>query len=130
MAQLEDDEENMGDVDLWALAGGISSSSTSGGDGKEEGKDQQLQQDGGEDTSSLSLTVNDKWLQHLQDRLLGEDGHPRKARPGEDPHSNGLVLEWIYGSIVSTAEKARDGAKRFLGSYMPTAAEAHAVLIK
>ena len=26
------------------------------------------------------LTVNAKWLQHLQERLLGEDGHPRKVR--------------------------------------------------
>lgn len=39
----------MGDVDLFALAPG-----------------------GG-------LTVNAKWLQHLQERLLGEDGHPRKV---------------------------------------------------
>lgn len=27
----------------------------------------------------------------------------------------GLVLEWVYGTIVSTAEKSRDGAKRALG---------------
>ena len=33
----------------------------------------------------------------------------------EDPHSLGLVLEWVYGTIVSTAEKSRDGAKRPLG---------------
>lgn len=33
----------------------------------------------------------------------------------EDPHKMGLVLEWVYGTIVSTAEKARDGAKRALG---------------
>lgn len=26
-----------------------------------------------------ALTVNAKWLQHLQERLLGEDGHPRKV---------------------------------------------------
>lgn len=49
--QMEEEEENMGDVDLWAL--------TPEGD---------------------ALTVNAKWLQHLQDRLLGEDGHPRKVR--------------------------------------------------
>ena len=35
--------------------------------------------------------------------------------PKEDPHKMGLVLEWVYGTIVSTAEKARDGAKRALG---------------
>ena len=32
----------------------------------------------------------------------------------------GLVLEWVYGSIVSTAEKARDGAKRPLGDWHPS----------
>lgn len=37
----------------------------------------------------------------------------------------GLVLEWVYGSIVSTAEKARDGAKRALGSWEPTIGQAH-----
>ena len=30
----------------------------------------------------------------------------------------GLVLEWVYGTIVSTAEKARDGAKRALGEVL------------
>lgn len=52
----------------------------------------------------------------MQERLLGEDGHPRKVHEGEDPHRMGLVLEWVYGTIVSTAEKARDGAKRALGN--------------
>ena len=28
----------------------------------------------------------------------------------------GLVLEWVYGTIVSTAEKARDSAKKALGA--------------
>ena len=55
----------------------------------------------------------------MQERLLGEDGHPRKVKPEEDPFQLGLVLEWVYGTIVSTAEKARDGAKRPLG--MPAA---------
>lgn len=49
-------------------------------------------------------------------------------KTGEDPTSNGLVLEWVYGSIVSTAEKARDGAKRSLSSQVPTAADAYATL--
>lgn len=56
-SQDDDDAEAMGDVDLFALA--------------KEGE---------------ALTVNSKWLQHLEERLLGEDGHPRKAREGEDPH--------------------------------------------
>ena len=51
----------------------------------------------------------------VQERLLGDDGHPRKVHEGEDPNRMGLVLEWVYGTIVSTAEKARDGAKRALG---------------
>lgn len=62
--------------------------------------------------------------------MLGEEGHPRKARGGEDPHRNGLVLEWVYGSIVSTAEKARDGAKRMLGGWIPHAADAHHTLLR
>ncbi|GIL82776.1 hypothetical protein Vretimale_8343 [Volvox reticuliferus] len=97
----EEEEESMGDVDLWSLS-----------------------------EENNSLTVNAKWLQHLQDRLLGEDGHPRRAKPGEDPGHNGLVLEWVYGSIVSTAEKARDGAKRCLGMSPPTAVDAHMLLVR
>lgn len=42
---------------------------------------------------------------------------PRKVKTSEDPHRLGLVLEWVYGTIVSTAEKARDGAKRALGEH-------------
>ena len=26
------------------------------------------------------ITVNANWLQHLQERLLGDDGHPHKVR--------------------------------------------------
>jgi hypothetical protein len=40
------------------------------------------------------------------------------------------VLEWVYGSIVSTAEKARDGAKRQLGLRPPTAAAAFDSLMR
>lgn len=82
------EEEAIGDVDLFTL--------TESGD---------------------ALTVNAKWLQHLEERLLGEDGHPRKAVGDEDPHRMGLVLEWVFGTIVSTAEKARDCAKRGLGTW-------------
>ena len=53
---------------------------------------------------------------HRQERGLGEDGQPRKMKEGEDEFQMGLVLEWVYGTIVSTAEKARDGAKRYLGN--------------
>ncbi|PNH08218.1 hypothetical protein TSOC_005222 [Tetrabaena socialis] len=64
------------------------------------------------------------------ERLLGDDGHPRRAKAGEDPPHSGLVLEWVYGSIVSTAEKARDGAKRALGMQAPTASDANQVLLR
>lgn len=59
-------------------------------------------------------------LQYFQERVLGEDGQPRKMKEGEDPFHLGLVLEWVFGTIVSTAEKARDGAKRILGEKLHT----------
>lgn len=42
----------------------------------------------------------------------------------------GLVLEWVYGSIVSTAEKARDGAKRPLGEWTPSVQQAYQNLVE
>lgn len=48
---LQEEEEGIGDVDLFTLVD----------DGKR-------------------LAVNAKWLGHLADRQLGEDGHPRKVR--------------------------------------------------
>lgn len=39
------------------------------------------------------------------------------------------MLEWVYGTIVSTAEKARDGAKRQLGLRPPTAQGAFDALL-
>ncbi|KAL0025091.1 hypothetical protein WJX79_008079 [Trebouxia sp. C0005] len=99
-AEEEEEEEGIGDVDLFTLT---------------------------EDRNKL--VVNVKWLQHLQERLLGDDGHPRKVHEGEDPNRMGLVLEWVYGTIVSTAEKARDGAKRALGMQPPTVHQAHDQLL-
>lgn len=52
MHWLQEEEEGIGDVDLFTLV------------------------DGG-----ARLAVNAKWLGHLADRQLGEDGHPRKVRP-------------------------------------------------
>lgn len=40
------------------------------------------------------------------------------------------MLEWVYGSIVSTAEKSRDGAKRQLGLRPPTAQQAYDNLMR
>ena len=42
----------------------------------------------------------------------------------------GLVLEWVYGSIVSTAEKARDGAKRPLGNWHPSVQQSYQNLLE
>ena len=51
----------------------------------------------------------------LQGRLMDEDGYPRKAEAGEDPHNIGLSLEYVFGSFVSTDEMAHVSAKGCLG---------------
>ena len=91
----EEEDDPIGDVDLFSLI--------------DDGK---------------ALEVNRKWLEHLQSRILGEDGQPRRSTLKEDPHQMGLVLEWVYGTIVSTAEKARDAAHRVLGTKPPDAERA------
>lgn len=50
---------------------------------------------------------------------MGPDGNPHKATSEEDPGHVGLVLEWVYGSIVSTSEKERENAKRHLWPHTP-----------
>ena len=95
LEQEDPNEELIGDVDLFSLT--------------EDGN---------------SLEVNQKWLGHLRSRVLGEDTQPRRAKDGEDPTSAGLILEWVYGTIVSTAEKGRDAAHRALGSKPPSVEEA------
>ena len=94
------DEEPIGDVDLFSLT-----------------------------PDGTALHVNEKWLSHLRSRVLGEDSQPRRAGEGEDPTSAGLVLEWVYGTIVSTAEKGRDAAHRALGAKPPSAEEAVEALV-
>ncbi|EFJ48600.1 hypothetical protein VOLCADRAFT_104654 [Volvox carteri f. nagariensis] len=90
----EEEEENMGDVDLWSL-----------------------------NEESNSLTVNAKWLQHLQERLLGEDGHPRRAKPGEDPGHNGLVLEALEEHLAweTRARQCKDLLSEMLKSRLEAA---------
>ena len=51
MAEDEEDQEDMGDIDLWTVSPG-----------------------------SGNLQVNGRWLKHLQQRLLGDDGHPRRTK--------------------------------------------------
>jgi hypothetical protein len=100
----EGTEEGMGDVDLFQL--------------NEEDKDKEAKSSKGEPAEAL-LVVNPKWLQHLEERCLSEDGHPTKVTEGQDPDRVGLVLDWVYGSIVSTAEKSRDAAWKQLGRSPP-----------
>eukprot|EP00210_Caulerpa_lentillifera_P002504 g2401.t1 len=97
---IDEDEEAVGDIDLFSLT-----------------------------PDKSSFTVNPKWMEHLQERKLSDEGQPRKVKKGEDEHKVGLVLEWVYGSIVSTAEKARDGSKRALGDWTPTVHQAKSNLI-
>jgi hypothetical protein len=77
----------MGDVDLWELA------------------------DGGN-----SLTVNKKWLQHLQDRLLGEDGHPRKVSTCTSWAGEQAGTAWLVGTeaMVGLSSEAADERGRWL----------------
>lgn len=100
LEQEDPNEEPIGDVDLFSLT--------------EDGQ---------------SLRVNQKWLGHLRSRVLGEDTQPRRAKEGEDPTSAGLILEWVYGTIVSTAEKGRDAAHRSLGTKPPSAEDAVEALV-
>lgn len=100
LEQEDPNEEPIGDVDLFSLT--------------EDGQ---------------SLRVNQKWLGHLRSRVLGEDSQPRRAKEGEDPTSAGLILEWVYGTIVSTAEKGRDAAHRALGTKPPSSEDAVEALV-
>ena len=139
------DEEPIAEVDLFSLLGpdGKERAATAAvvhghGNGGENDADNDDTADLGEelvDDDTLPpvddikiLTVNSKWLWHLQTRLLGEDGQPKKCKPEEDPQQFGLVLEWVYGTIVATAEKARDCAHRSLGMSLPNAEAAVAFL--
>lgn len=90
----EEEEKEMGDIDLFAVS--------------EDGK---------------GLRVHPKWLQHLEERKLGDDGQPQRMEDeelkGMQGAALGLVLEWIYGSIICTAEKAREVARRPLAEDLP-----------
>ena len=100
LEQEDPDEEPIGDVDLFSLT-----------------------------PDGNALCVNDKWMSHLRSRVLGEDSQPRQAKDGEDPTKAGLALEWVYGTIVSTAEKGRDAAHRTIGNKPVSAEEAVEALV-
>ena len=90
------------------------------------------------DSSEPSVFVNAKWLRHLEQRQMGDSGRicrvtaaglepeeaassggseggaPKAQAPCVDCPSGGLVLDWVFGKIVNTAEKARSGAQTSL----------------
>ena len=79
------------------------------------------------------LQVNPQWQQQiqvrspsriytllLQERLYDDDGQCRKAKAGRNPHNTGLSLEYVFGSIRSFHEGARDEAQRCLGEQTAT----------
>ena len=110
----EEEEEGMGDVDLFQLNAPSKANGVKGrANGSESGKE-------GNSEAGASLVVNPKWLQHLEERCLSEDGHPMKVDACQNEHKVGLVLDWVYGSIVSTAEKSRDAARKELGRAPPS----------
>jgi hypothetical protein len=90
------------------------------------------------DSSEASMFVNAKWLRHLEQRQMGDSGRicrvtaaglepeeaaspssseggaPKTQAPCVDCPQGGLVLDWVFGKIVNTAEKARSGAQTSL----------------
>lgn len=52
----------------------------------------------------------------LQERQTREDDELHKVQGNTDLHSTGLVLDWVYGTVVAPADKARAEAKRPLGA--------------
>lgn len=77
------------------------------------------------------IVLNGKWLKWLEGHVLREeDGFPRKSRGvSEDPKECGVVLQWIYGSIVSTTTSQLAQARRALGGAAPTIEAAHERLL-
>ncbi|XRB00231.1 protein LSM14 [Pycnococcus provasolii] len=65
------------------------------------------------DQEAAEINVHPKWLQWLERNQIGEDGQPCRVENSKD--CRGLVLDWVYGRIVRTMEKARASAKRTLG---------------
>ena len=46
---------------------------------------------------------------------MDEDGQPRKARAGEDPHNIGLSLEYVFNSFATAADYVHVSAQQCLG---------------
>lgn len=71
---------------------------------------------GGGDDAAQVIVPAPPWLRHLRERTM-VDGAPRRERVatgGAGPDGTGLVLDWLFGSIINTAEKARENARRTL----------------
>jgi len=112
--------EGMEDVDLFSVEDNAAPDGEAGGE------------------ALACLTVHPKWLTHLGQRAMGEGGRICRVtatgleceeaavapvagtpaavvNPCVDDVKGGLVLDWVYGKIVNTAEKARSGAQTALG---------------
>lgn len=67
------------------------------------------------------LQVNSKWISHLEQRRMDSNG---KIEPiddhGTECPKGGLILDWIFGKIVNTAEKSRSGVQtNVMGQQLP-----------
>ncbi|CAG9460117.1 unnamed protein product [Pedinophyceae sp. YPF-701] len=142
-AKEQDPDETMGDVDLFCLEipgrpkravpppapGAGPEAATTSAAAEAAAAVEALQGATEEEIAGGEVRVNDSWLSHLARRTLGDDGQPRLVRDGEDAADVGLVVEWVYGAIVSTAEKGREAARSLLLMSAMTAREAHEQLM-
>lgn len=70
--------------------------------------------------SQKYLSVSGKWISHLESRKMDSEGQIVVMEESEKKPYCGLVLDWIYGKIVNTAEKSRAGAQATVqGQHLP-----------
>jgi len=133
--------EAIEDVDLFSLTpyddGRPANGSSSSGSGSDDNDTATPS------SAAKTMYVNAKWLKHLEQRQMGDSGRicrvtanglePEEAASsggnngdGSSPQAvkvqspcvdcprGGLVLDWVFGKIVNTAEKARTGAQTSL----------------
>jgi hypothetical protein len=60
-----------------------------------------------------NIIVNPSWYQHLGKRTLGQGRTVMESTDGI-PDQCGLLVEWVYGLVVSEGEKLRDNSRRTL----------------
>lgn len=114
-------EEDWGDLDLFQVRPGAqqrphsSAPCSSGEAGARSGK-KKASATAEPGAADGSVVLNPNWLSWLQSHTLREeDGFPRASRAGEDPRSVGVILQWVFQSIVSTTANQLAQARRVLG---------------